>query len=209
MVVFFTAKRARMDLIGGCLPHYVEGYEVDARVCIEWAVCLAFVVLLLVTLITNLYGHSNGFPAKFATWVRNRPRRTGAERPTWLRRPHLRRQPPPPPLPPPPQAYQPPQATIDLLPPEPEMIYDTPAAGPNTLLEKFPSSKDPEQSLSSLIAKTDGKTMALPSASDTDTPTLGSPPPQPRPSWAVQSRRTPRHSQSEDYFDCGGIGGCG
>ncbi|KIO32971.1 hypothetical protein M407DRAFT_91102 [Tulasnella calospora MUT 4182] len=166
-----------MKLIGGCLPHAEEGYEVSNQVCIEWAICVASVALLEVNLMANLTViKSKRFGDGFYEWTQRNRQESG--NPNGLAQ--LPRPPPPPPL-------RLPQT--DLWPPEPELVYDTPAAGPNyteTLKTLDQASSSPRATSSSTFG--------------VDPPTSDSLPVQPNPTRPQQSTHTRNTNYSAPVY---------
>lgn len=144
--------------------------------CIEWAICVASVALLEVNLVANLTAiRSKRFGEGFYDWTKRK--RQGTDNANGLT------QSPPPP---------PPQ--IDLLSPEPELVYDTPASGPNY-----------EESLKPLDQASGSPKETSSSTSGVNPPTFYSLPAQAKPA-------RPQKSPWDDpnYEGNGGIGGgCG
>lgn len=118
-----------------CSPHPEEGDETSDQLCMKWAVWLASVTLLGINLAANKLIIWMRFGDDFYDWARSlgyRGENVGLAQLESL-----------------PTSPLLPAADIDLPPPELEMIYDTPAAGPNTIVEYDKSFEGPDQASSS------------------------------------------------------------
>lgn len=70
LLAFSVGGRYDMNLIGGCVTKPKEGYETNEKVCIEWAMCLTFMILLDVTLVGNIFvSHVKGLRDDFYSWT--------------------------------------------------------------------------------------------------------------------------------------------
>lgn len=127
MSVSVAAKRYDINLIGGCLPRLSDQYGFSDRLCTEWKLSLAFTLLAFITLLLTLLSYLMGYPDRFSGWSRNfRHRRV-------TRRLAIHRPQRPPPRPPAPYPLPAPRQDSVTTPSEPEVVYEIPAAGPNTI----------------------------------------------------------------------------
>lgn len=113
---------------------------------------MAFVALLQANLIATTIANRFDLRENFYSWAqRTRNKKDNA------RLAQVHQQTTSPPLPPP---------EIDLPPPEPKMVYDTPAAGPNIIVE-YSKGEDPGQASSPTKLDDVGTTIRGPSVDKT------------------------------------------
>lgn len=126
----------------------------NGKICIEWAMCLTFMILLELTIVIDIFGgHLGGRRNKFYEWTRPFQRQNDSAGGTN-------------------HSYQP-QSTSRHLPPNMNASnaesagmpdYNTPAAGPPAIQELGQDSEDLEKASALLEKKIDGGATPVPSS---------------------------------------------